>query len=313
MDVSVILVNYFTSSLMADALASLQEKTERLEYEIIVVDNSNDEKEFNALKEVAKPYGATLLNPQENLGFGRANNLGAQLAKGRYLFFLNGDTLFINNAMKELVDFLDNHPEAGIAGSNLFDRNQNPYASFLKKELSLRSFKKMNSAWSLIWRNALHKRADFNYTDEPMEVFGGVIGAAMMMDKDLFHELDGFDERIFMFAEETLLCFRARHEKGKGSFNVPSSKIIHLEGQSFSASSAARKASFWVQGNYIYYLTAFGQEAADKFLAISAKTYAKKARICKLLRKKEKQQYYAAFKEQIESFAQQKKAEALNV
>ena len=303
MDVSIILVNYFTSALCLEALKSVKEKSAGFSYEIILVDNSNDPSEFAKLSEIAKAFGAMAINPGANLGFGKANNLGAEKATGRFLFLLNADTYLMNNAILLLKEYMDSHPEVGIAGPNLYDKDEKPYHSFDKEERTISSFRKENSYRSLLKRNLLKRREDFNYGEEPMEIKGCVIGAALMIPRDLFVSLGGFDERIFMFAEESLLCFRTIHEKGRKIVNLPAAKIVHLEGQSFSPGSARNKAKYWVAGNFVYFSAAFGEETANKFLATAKRIYRRKTMISKLTMKKEKAAYYSVFAQELQSFS----------
>ena len=119
MDVSVIIVNYKTSQLLVQAIDSILDKTEDIVYEIIVVDNhSQDDSE----RVVHERYGnrVTYLPLAENVGFGRANNEGLRIARGRNILFLNPDTILVNNAVRILSDYLDSHPDTGAVGGNLY-------------------------------------------------------------------------------------------------------------------------------------------------------------------------------------------------
>ena len=98
MDVSLIIINYNTSLLIKDLLKSIYEKTEDITYEIIVVDNNPTEQFSIYLKDYLDKI--IYLPLKENVGFGRANNEGLKVAKGRNIFFLNPDTLLVNNAIK---------------------------------------------------------------------------------------------------------------------------------------------------------------------------------------------------------------------
>ena len=90
MDVSIIIVNYNTKDLTSQCIDSIYEKTQGVRFEIILVDNASTD----GSKEVfEKDTRITYIYSDENLGFGRANNLGAKVAKGKYLFLLNSDTI----------------------------------------------------------------------------------------------------------------------------------------------------------------------------------------------------------------------------
>ncbi len=264
-DVSIILINYKTSSLVFDVVRSIKSNTSGFTYEIIVVDNSNDINEFAKLQPL-KTESVRLIDARANLGFGNANNLGAKSAKGKYLYFLNTDTQLINNAIFELKKYLDDNENVGIVGSNLYTTGMKPNHSFDRYEKNLRSEKQDCSIKATIKRRFLIKRDDFNHSEKALKLNGCVVGASMMIRKELFDVLGGFDKNIFMYAEESLLCYRLIHELHKEIYNVPSSKIVHFEGGSQATSTSYEKAKAWLDGTYIYYKKVFGEEAAFKFL-----------------------------------------------
>ena len=123
-DVSIIIVNYKTVSLIKHAISSILHIVKDIEYEIIIVDNCSGD----YLEEIKKEFPLKLILLSENLGFGKANNEAAKKAKGRNLFFLNPDTYLINNAVKLLSDYLDAHENIGIVGGNLYTAHI-PYKS----------------------------------------------------------------------------------------------------------------------------------------------------------------------------------------
>ena len=287
-DVSIILVNYKTSNLVFDVVKSIKEKSSGFSYEIIVVDNSISEAEYNALA-VLNSSNIHVIDAKDNLGFGKANNLGAKMAKGRYLYFLNTDTLLINNAIYELIDYLDNHENVGVVGSNLYTKELKPNCSFNPYEKNVRSDKKGTSLFTLSKKYIFNKRIDFNYTDKPKKIDGYVIGASLMIRKDIFDELGGFDKDIFMYAEESLLCYRVIHECHKEIYNVPSSKIIHFECGSEKGTSL-RHCQMSVDGNYVYYKKLFGDKNAIAYFENQIRSAKRNKLIFKLMRKKEKVQ-----------------------
>jgi GT2 family glycosyltransferase len=97
MDVSITIVNYNTKDLLKQCIESVFEKTQDVEFEIIVVDNASSDGSQQMVKELFPKV--TLIESPENLGFGRANNLGNKVAKGKYLFILNSDTILIENSI----------------------------------------------------------------------------------------------------------------------------------------------------------------------------------------------------------------------
>lgn len=228
MDVSVIIVNYNTCRMTAECIESVRQKTSGISYEIILVDNGSTDgsKEFFEQFE-----GIKYIYSDENLGFGRANNLGAKQASGNYLFLLNSDTILINNAIKILYDYISTHPKAGVVGGNLYDKDSRPNLSFKRHLPGI--FDSLNDMTSnrlgkMIWG----KNQFFNHSRTPLEV-GYIQGADFMLSKWLFDSFGGFMEDYFMYYEETDMCCRI-DRSGYKCFNVPEAKIYHFDGASFS-------------------------------------------------------------------------------
>lgn len=231
MDVSIVFVNYKTSHLILDSVKSIIENTEKISYEIIIVDNDSEknlEKNFSHLNLQDSLLRIVYLD--KNFGFGAGNNAGAKIANGKYLFFLNPDTVLINNAIKILFDFMEITPKAGACGGNLYNINHQPIFSFRKvlpgvrwefQELSNHIF---NSPFQPIKR--FH-----NVNNRPIKV-GYITGADLMVKAEIFNKCGGFDEDFFMYWDDVELCRRIK-QLGYEIFNVPEAKIIHLESQSF--------------------------------------------------------------------------------
>lgn len=229
MDVSIIIVNYHTSVLIKNLLDTIYNKTEGVSFEIIVVDN-------HPTPQFATDLGIymnaiTYLPLAENVGFGRANNEGVKVAKGRNIFFLNPDTLIVNNAVKILSDYLDAHEKVGACGGNLYDASMMPMHSFMRTLSSL--LWEVDSIMAgLIFKVLYGKNTQHNYTQHPIKV-GYVTGADMMVKRAILDKVGLFDPDFFMYYEETELSYRIK-KAGYKIMSVPAAKIIHLEGQSFS-------------------------------------------------------------------------------
>lgn len=232
MDVSIIIVNYKTADLIVNCISSIKQMTYGISYEIIIVDNNSNDNCQDLLKEVfADDNNLSFISLNENKGFGMANNIGFKTAKGRNILCLNPDTLLINNAIKELSDYLDANDNVGACGGNLYDEKMKPTQSFfrilpsLKWDLSILTFRKIEK---LIY-NGNHI---FNYTNHPVTV-GYITGADLMLKKEIIKQIDGFSPEFFMYYEETDLCCRIR-KHGFKIMNIPTAKIQHLEGKSFN-------------------------------------------------------------------------------
>ena len=248
LDVSIIIVNYKTSKLINDCIGSIFEKTRGITYEIIIVDNATE-----VLADViasAEDARVRLIQLPENVGFGRANNAGAKIAQGRNLFFLNPDTLLLNNAIKILSNYLDAHSECGACGGNLYDAEKQPVCSFHHKMPGL--FWEFDDLLNTIPEKIIHGRNRFfNYTSKPLKV-GYIQGADLMMRTSLFQRLEGFSDEFFMYYEETDLCRRI-HKEGFDVTSIPQAEIIHYESASFDNPEAiVRKWSMVYNSRQIY-------------------------------------------------------------
>ena len=228
-----------------------------------------------------------------NLGFGKANNLGVASSGGRYVYFLNTDTLLMNNAVYELVSFLDKNKGVGAVGSNLYKRDGSPNNSCVPFELDLKGERRMNSLWTSLVHKAIHRKIDFNYGDHPMKIEGYVSGASLLIPREDFLALGGFDRDIFMYAEETLLCYRLIHELHKEIYNVPSSKIIHFEGESFAKKVSYSRIKACVEGNVVYQTKAFGIDSATAYLRLIYRSSKSKRVLARIIGDQEKVDYFS--------------------
>ena len=264
--VSVIIVNYNSSSLINGCLASLFEKTADIGFEVIIVDNATEKLE-DVIAYAGRPE-IKLMQLEENVGFGRANNAGAAIASGEYLFCLNPDTLLMNNAVKVLSDFMDAHKNCGVCGGNLYDAEGSPTYSF--RRLSPGVMHEINELFHLMpeklvcGRNRIH-----NFSGVPLEVFY-VTGADLMIRRELFERLGGFSDDFFMYYEETDLCKRVRNE-GWSVWSVPEARIIHLESGSFTGTPSEFKMRLLEQGRLTYHhrnVSAFKRFFANTFYKV---------------------------------------------
>lgn len=244
MDVSIIIVNYNTKQLLADCLDTVYAKTQDVEFEVIVVDNaSSDSSEEYICTQFPLVHW---INSGGNLGFGRANNLGAQYASGEYLFFLNSDTLLLNNAALEFLTYARVHQPASIGtlGSWLLDKDENPNSSFGFFPCARNEIKYLMGYYKLpkVEETATEKSVDY------------VTGADMFVKKSTFEHLGGFDPHIFMYYEETDLQYRIA-QAGLSRKIIHGPRIVHLEGGSFGNKSLTFRRFAMAQQSYNYYLS----------------------------------------------------------
>ncbi|MDR1761230.1 MAG: glycosyltransferase family 2 protein [Bacteroidales bacterium] len=247
MEVSIIIVNYNTISLLCDAIDSILEKTTNIFYEIIVVDNNSVDNSANIIPQKYDDRVVYLKLP-DNIGFGKANNEGIKIAKGNKLFLLNPDTVLRNNAVKILSDYMDEHPKVGVCGGNLFDVEGNPAYSFMPFFPSI--LWEINVLlYEFPFKLILGKHFWFNTTKKPKNV-AHITGADMMIRKDIAEKTGGFDPDFFMYGEETEWIYRIK-KMGYHIVSVPQAEIFHLEGKSFKVD--LDRAKMILAGRNLFY------------------------------------------------------------
>lgn len=230
--VSVILVSFNTRELTLATIDSLYASVVDPEFrvEVIVADNASHDGSASAVAEQFPQV--TLIRSQENLGFGRGNNLGARSARGRALLLLNTDTIVGRGAVEAMYESLYRDSGCGVVGAYL----ENPDGSYQNSVLLLptvwRTFctffwLEQFSGWIPAFGGMFDRRTPGD-TERTVEA---VHGAALMIRRDLFERLGGFDPAYFMYFEECDLCRRVADE-GAEIRSVPSARIVHLEGQS---------------------------------------------------------------------------------
>lgn len=261
-DVSIILVNYNTLSLLNDALDSLFCLSSGFSFEVIVVDNNSSQ---DPSPELASRFGDRVrcVRLPKNVGFGRANNVGFDLASGRMMFLLNPDTVLINNAIKILLDYIDSHPKVGVVGGNLYDKEHRAGVSHKYFGESL-AFELDSLFYEPIGRLIYGRNRVFNHTSHPLRV-AYIIGADMMIRRSVLDCVSGFDPDFFMYAEESELSFRVR-KAGYQIINVPQAKIVHLEGGSFDFSE--NRERMMLRGKVLYYEKCYGRLSARSMIFI---------------------------------------------
>lgn len=218
--VSVLVVGYRSKQDVRDCFAGLLEHTVGTSMEVLFLDCSND----GSVEMVREAFaGVRCIDNRENLGFGRGNNTLARHARGRYLLLLNPDTLVRDDAVGRLVAFAEAHPDGGVWGGTpvLPDGRVDP--GCLQGEPGLAAGLKH------LFGQAGKDTTGLEREDGAWREVGAPSGAFMLVRRDLWEQLGGFDESFFMYCEETDLCLRARR-MGYRVYLTPSARIVHRVG-----------------------------------------------------------------------------------
>lgn len=243
-EVSIIIVSYNTKELTVNCIKSIFEFTDEIKYEIIIVDNASSDGTVYAIKESFP--SVKVIESDENIGFGRANNLGSEYAKGEYLFFLNSDCLLIENSIKKMYDYfeLNKSDNLGAVGCMLLDKDENLNSSYYRFPTPLSLTKSIIlSGVNKLFSKEYKLEPSFNYPINDNNEVDFIIGADLFMSKKVFYAFSGFDPIFFLYYEETDLQKRMAKASLKRVV-LKNTSIIHLEGGS-------RNSKFSISAIYI--------------------------------------------------------------
>lgn len=231
LDLSVIIVNYRVPVFLEQCLLTVKKAMGGITGEVIVVDNASAD---SSIEQLGTLFPDVHFIPSaENIGFARANNLGLTNAKGRYVLFLNPDTLVPENTLDRCVQFLNQHDNCGAVGVRMINGfgNYLPESKRAKPSILNSIFKLSGIASLLPWSGLLNRYALGHlspYHQHPVDVLAG---AFMMVRRNIMNQLHGFDADFFMYGEDVDLSVRIRR-LGHSIFYLGDVAIIHYKGQS---------------------------------------------------------------------------------
>jgi len=228
-EISIIIVNWNVKELLLNCIESIKETIGDVPYEVIVVDNASHDGSAEALSE-SHPEVKTIKNLR-NDGFAAANNVAARRAMGRYVCFLNPDTVVQPGMFQALVEVLDSDEKIALVGPKLLneDGSLQPSArNFLTNLNLMMSHLLFKPIFSQRIRSKLvYEDWDHNDTRE----VDWLVGACLMLKRAALEEIGPFDECYFMFHEDTDLCYRAK-KAGYKVFFAHNAHVIHFGGKS---------------------------------------------------------------------------------
>lgn len=223
-DVSIITVNFNSLDEISRSIESIVNYTsEEISFEYIIVSNSKEE--YEQITELQEKYLFVKYFEQErNLGFSKANNIGAKLSSGKYLFFLNPDTSFKNDVLSIFIRTIKEEGEIGLLGPSTFDNN-NELIGSIKNDLTLSTLFHLMIPLPLFDL----KNISGHYFVDEKAVVDVVNGSAMFTIASAFRKVGGMEESLFLYWEENDLCLRLR-KLGYRVLYVPEAKILHTQG-----------------------------------------------------------------------------------
>jgi len=266
-DISICIVSFHARDLLRKCLRSIYGTVDSLSFEIIVVDNHSEDGTLEMLKNEF-PDVRLLVN-DHNTGYTRPNNQAIRESGGRYIVLLNPDTLVKPNAIAELFGFLETHPQVGIVGPKVLNRD-----GTLQKQCRRSEARPWDSFcyFSGLSRLFPHDRRFagylMTYLDENLtHEAEAVSGSCMMIRRQVIEQIGYQDENFFAYQEDTDYCRRARLADWK-VFYDPSAQIIHYGGEGGSNVQPFRSIIEWHRSYYLYYRKHFAKDYLFVFNAI---------------------------------------------
>ncbi|MFM8983168.1 MAG: glycosyltransferase, partial [Spartobacteria bacterium] len=223
--ISVIIVNHNAGAALFDCLSSLIGKV----FEVVVVDNRSDPKNFEpVISRFEKGDGFRVVRLLKNAGFSAGCNAGVASSSGEYLLFLNPDCICLANLFEKLAEVLDNNPRAGIVGGMLLGEDGKEQGGGRRAEPTIwRAFTRASGLWR-VWRRGDYHLEYQKTSEEPVEV-DAVSGACLMIRREVFQEIGGFDEGYFLHCEDLDLCISTKR-RGWQVLSCPGARVFHSKG-----------------------------------------------------------------------------------
>lgn len=249
-ELSIIVVNFNRPDLTLNCLNSIYQNPPAGNYEIILVDNGSTDRGAAGIKE--RFPDVKFLTFEQNVGFSRANNSGAKNSTGGLLLFLNNDTQVLAGSLQAMVRFLLENQEAAAVGGRLENESGQPDISCARFPSPRTEF------WPALGLDKFFKTRPFfnayylNYLPITQPVAVEVItGADLMVKREVFEELGGFDEKFFFYYEDTDFCLRIK-KAGYKIFWLPRARIIHQRGATIGP-EAEKKFLQWRASRLYFY------------------------------------------------------------
>jgi hypothetical protein len=256
---SVIIVHYKNDNVLHQCLLSFAKGISRHSWELILVRNDGI-KDNHALSShpCLKASVLSIIVNQNNLGFSKACNQGAKQARGKFLLFLNPDTVLSDDSISKLIDFYETKDDCGIAGPTILNADGSVQGSARSFPGFRTAFFGRTSLLTRLFPSNRFTRSEFKkevkrkgLETHDCAIVDWVSGAAILVSASLFKELKGFDDQFFMYWEDADLCFRLARTNHKAYYYKPS--IIYHNAGSCSKDNQTKTTIEFHKSVYRYY------------------------------------------------------------
>ena len=231
-DLSIIIVSYNTKHVIGEGLQPIQQNADAvISYEVIIVDNQSSDGSVEYLKENFKMF--TTIANKENAGFSRANNIGVKKATGRYVLFLNPDTVIQKDTLGIMVEFMDRHKDVGAATCKieLYDGTIDD-ASHRGFPTPLNALFHFSGIAGLFPNSTFFNGYHLGWQDlDKVHEIDALAGAFMIVRREAGDAVGWWDEDYFFYGEDIDFCYKLK-ERGWKIYYVPTVSTLHIKGVS---------------------------------------------------------------------------------
>lgn len=231
MQLSVIILNYNVRYFLEQCVLSVQKALQNIDGEIIVVDNASADDSCAMMRE--RFPDITLIANKDNLGFPKGNNIGVAQAKGEYVCILNPDTVVAEETFEKVLAFARQQTDSGIIGCKLIDGTGH-FLPESKRGVPTPwvAFTKITSLYKFFPKTKLFNQYYAQHLDENQTGKADIlVGAFMVLKRELYLEVGGFDENCFMYSDDIDLSYLVL-KTGKSNYYFHETTVIHYKGES---------------------------------------------------------------------------------
>lgn len=260
-DISIVIVNYNTHEYLRKCIDSIYQNKKNISIEIIVVDNNSPDILIKEFPKIYKEVKYLFLDI--NKGFGYGCNRGVEIANGNYIFLLNPDIIVLENSIMQLYDYAESNPDVAAFTGLLIDENNKLSYCFnnfpdLKWE--------MMEAFGVGAEETVNKmlRSNDMINNTPFEI-DWAHGACIMIRKNVYNEVKGFDENIFLYYEDVDIQKKIK-DRGYRIVCIPASKFYHFERSSIRDEGSDKIYYFYMHTSKKYYLSLYFSEFERLFI-----------------------------------------------
>lgn len=227
---SILIINWNTKELLLNCLTSIYRNLSKLNFEVWVVDNNSNDGSVPIIQ--ANFPGVNLITNSENLGFAKANNMAIRESNSKYILLLNPDTLILNDSIKKLIQFMDDHPQAIAVGCKLLNEDYS-WQRFSAGQFP--TLKRIVNHFFFFDRlfpgNRFFSGLYLQNSREEIQEIDWVSGACMLVRREPLEQIGLLNENFFMYFEDMEWCFRFKKNNWQ-IFFMPEVSILHYHAKS---------------------------------------------------------------------------------